>query len=180
MKEVKTKAKANIESMKSNVKLAVEKGDQRLERSRHMSNNLLTKLKVRYWHIWNNLLIVPMFTSNIVVSYFCQSDLEKENRVLHKDFKNKELVIRKEKSVLVREKRGMDKHSVGLHLRLDSISISLDLLRSEQSYNISSAVIDTKQEERSRYAEVLQTQKEECCKLLSTSMVCLLLCRHNT
>jgi len=101
-----------------------------------------------------------------------QSDLEKEKKELHKDHKSKQTSI-------LKEKLKMNKNSASLHSRLDNINMSLELLRSEQLYNMNMAVNDTNREERCHFAMVIQTRKdegkkmkEESRQMQSYSMVC--------
>ena len=74
--------------------------------------------------------------------------------MLHKDHKSKQ-------ASLIREKCKIDKDSVSLHSCLDSINMSFELLRSEQHYNINTAVNEAKQDEICHYSMVIQTQKDE-------------------
>jgi len=92
---------------------------------------------------------------------------------MHKEHKSKH-------ASLLKEKRKITKNSVCLHSHLDTINMSLELLRSEQSYKMNMAVNQAKREERCHFAAVIRTQKDEGShmmdegrKLQSSSMVCM-------
>ena len=81
---------------------------------------------------------------------------------------------------LLKEKRKITKNSICLHSRLDTINMSLELLRSEQSYKMNMAVNQAKREEIYHFATVIRTQKDEGSKMMdegrkiqSSYMVCM-------
>lgn len=92
---------------------------------------------------------------------------------MHKEHKSKN-------ATLLKEKRKITKNSICLHSRLDTINMSLELLRSEHSYQLNMAVNQAKREERYHFATVIRTKKDESSKMMEEgrkvqafSMVCM-------
>ena len=92
---------------------------------------------------------------------------------MHKEHKSKN-------ATLLKEKRKITKNAICLHSRLDTINMSLELLRSEHSYQLNMAVNQAKREERYHFATVVRTKKDESSKMMEEgrkvqafSMVCI-------
>ena len=80
--------------------------------------------------------------------------------MLEKEHQNHPQQHKHNESTLLREKRIADKHAVSLQSRLDVINVSVDLIRTEHSYDIASAVKEVKRDERSHYSGLLQSHNE--------------------